>query len=94
MHPGCPHIFTVISDRLYVNDRTGKGQWRDVENGNTVALNQMAEHLHELTVFDKDGKLIKSIILTACERDRIPRRRNKNEAEVIETTGQRDRSIP
>jgi hypothetical protein len=64
------------------------------ENGNIVTLEQMTEHLYELTVFDKDGGLIKSTILTDCGRDRTPRRRNENEAEVIETTSQRDRSIP
>lgn len=70
-------------------------KWKGVtENGNTVVLNQMTEHLYEMTVYDKDGKLIKSTILTDYERDRIPRRRNRNEVEVVETISQRDRSIP
>lgn len=76
VHPGCSFIFTVIDDRLYVNDRTGKGQWKDVENDNIIALGQMTDNVYELTVYDKDGKLVKSTILKDLERDRIPRRRN------------------
>ena len=91
MHPGCPHIFTVIDDRLYVSD---DGKWLDVENGNIVTLGQMTENIYELTVYDKNGKLVKSTILTAFKRDRTPRRRNENEVEVVATISERDRSIP
>lgn len=70
-------------------------KWKRVtENGNTVTINQMTEHLYEMTVYDKDGQLIRSTIMTDCERDRISRRRTRNEAEVIETISQRARSVP
>ena len=92
VHPGCPDTFTVIEDRIHV--RNDKGQWEDVENGNIVTLGEMTEHIYEMTVYDKYGELIRSTVLTDRERDRIPRRRNENETEVIETTSQRDRSIP
>ena len=91
VHPGCPHIFMVIDDRLHVHN--DKGQWEDVENGNILTLGQMTEHIYEMTVYSKNGKLIKSTILTDCERDRIPRRRNENEAEVIETISKRSGGI-
>ena len=92
MHPGCHHIFTVIDDRLHVDN--DKGQWKDVENGNIVTVRQMTESIYEMAVYDRKGKLIKSTILVDFERGRIPRRRNESEAEVVETISQRDRSIP
>jgi hypothetical protein len=44
-----------------------------IQDDNTALLNQMTEHLYEVLVFDKEGKVTQSIILTAFERDRILR---------------------